>query len=369
MKNTIVLAAGGTGGHVMPAQALAEGLIEKGHHLFFLTDARVTSLFDNTPWCFKALSLGPLRFFSLKFWADMVKSFFQAVAVLRSLEPQALIAFGGYCTLPSILAAIVLRIPLYLHEQNAVLGKVHRLFLWKAKKLFLGLSPTRGILASLQHKSIVTGTPIRSAFYESLEKESEKREHQVIKENFSILILGGSQGAAFFSDVIPKSLALLPEKVQKKIHLMQQCREELIPSTKVAYQNFIGHVELKPFFKDVAALMSRADLVITRAGASSLAELSVFEKKPIFIPLKTAIYDHQILNAQAYCQMWGGQIMLEETCDPKRLSQCVHDLYSHEKHDSIFDKPMLLKAVDIIIQQLEAQGLTVQASNPSLKDS
>lgn len=318
-NKTVVLVAGGTGGHVMPALATGQDLDHKGYHSLYIIDERVQNLF-NQETCF-VLPIKRPHLKSMTFWYSFLKSFMRVLLYLKRIKPLYVIAFGGYCCLPTMLAAIILRIPLYLHEQNAILGQSHRLFLPFAKKLFLSFETTLNIPERFKKKCHVTGMPVRCSFYAP--------QKPFCSSDFTLLILGGSQGASVFSHVIPQSLKLLPPLLQSKCHVYQQCREEMLDETRSSYttHHFSGQVTLQPFFDNIIDYMEKAHLIISRAGASTLAELALLGKKALFIPLSTAIYDHQTLNAQAQCDKDGGWIMNEATLTPQALATFIEKYY------------------------------------------
>lgn len=327
-KKLVVLVTGGTGGHVMPAMALAEALLKEGHHPFFIIDDRAQPYITETFGYESPLVLKWKRssVVSFIFWNQFIHSFLKAKAYLKENRPLAVIAFGGYTSLPAAMAAVALRLPLYLHEQNAVLGKTHRLLLPFAKKLFLSFEETAGIPLFFKGKCVVTGMPVRERFHAEREHPSFKE-----KDTFSLLILGGSQGAGFFSELLPKALAILPERMQKKIKVTQQCRPEKLMATQQAYKGFGGSINLAPFYNNIEGLIKEADLIISRAGSSTLAELAVLGKKALFIPFKKAVYDHQTANAQAQCAKGGGWFMAENEVTPALIADFIKMQYDNSR--------------------------------------
>lgn len=290
----IVIAAGGTGGHFFPAEALASELTARGHRVALMTDVRAAARLPDS-WTGRevfvlagagiagrglrgVLAMGRLA-------AGMV----QARAILRRLNPAAIVGFGGYPTVAPVIAAATLRRapPVILHEQNAVLGRANRLLARRATALALSFAATTRIPAGVA--TAVTGNPVRPHFV------TPRPERAPPATPPALLVLGGSLGARVFSDTVPAAVASLPVRPA----VTQQCRPEDLDRVRAAYAAAGIDAELASFFDAMPARLAAATLVIARAGASTVAELSVMGCPSILVPLPGAIDDHQTANARA----------------------------------------------------------------------
>ncbi len=303
----IVIAAGGTGGHFFPAEALAAALMARGERVVLMADARsgglASPVFANTERHVIAgaglSGRGAKR--ALQGGAALLRGVAQARKILKDLQPGAVVAFGGYPAVPPVLAARSLRDRpvILLHEQNAVLGRANRFLARAADRLLLNFPDTLKIPGGIE--TAVLGNPVRPAIA-VLSGEG----YAPPDEKIELLCLGGSLGAKIFGTLIPAALALLPAELRGKIKLTQQCRTEELPAAQATLREAGIEAELSPFFDNVAALLARAHLVIARAGASTVAELSVAGRPAILIPLPGAIDDHQRANADALVAAGGG---------------------------------------------------------------
>lgn len=306
----IVIAAGGTGGHFFPAEALASTLIARGHRVVLMTDARSGALKSAV---FAGREQHVLSGAGIA-GRGLVKAgrailalgagILQARALLSGLNASVVVGFGGYPCVPPIMAARLLRRgPLVvLHEQNAVLGRANRFLTRYADLLALGFAATQ----RLPHNTLtqITGNPVRPAI-QVLAREN----YQAPTDRIEILVLGGSLGARVFSDIVPAALTALPETLGTKLHVVQQCRAEDIERVRIAYDGAGIEAELAPFFDDVAAKYARAHLVISRAGASSCAEIAIAGRPSILVPLPGAIDDHQAANARALFEAGAAKVL------------------------------------------------------------
>lgn len=309
----IIIAAGGTGGHFFPAEALASELLKRGERVVLLTDARSGGL--NSPVFARTekhviagaglAGRGVRR--AIKGALALARGIFQARALLLRLQPKAIVAFGGYPSVPPVAAtAMLVRVRPFvvLHEQNAVLGRANRFLSSFAGLLALNFENTKRLHKKI--KTTVVGNPVRPAIARLYGQGYEPPVATI-----ELLVMGGSLGAKVFSTLVPQALALLPEDIRARLHVTQQCRADDLESARVMLQQAGIKAELSPFFKDVAGLLKRAHLVITRAGASSVAEIAVAGRPAIFIPLPGAIDDHQRANADALA-LSGGAIRLDQ---------------------------------------------------------
>lgn len=325
----IVIAAGGTGGHFFPAEALAAALMQRGERVVLMTDARSGGLsspiFANTERYVLAgaglsgRSLGR----AMKGVAALTQGVAQARKILNDLQPGVVIGFGGYPAVPPVIAARLLsnRPRILLHEQNAVLGRANRLLARLSDHLILSFVKTTKIP---EHISTgVLGNPIRPAIA-ALAGEG----YMPPSGKIEVLILGGSLGAKIFSTLIPAALALLPDVLRERLVVTQQCRKDDLTTAKKKLDEAGIAAELSPFFNDVAERIARAHLVIARAGASTAAELAVAGRPAIFIPLPGAIDDHQRANADALVDAGAAWALDQAGLTPQALANKIETLLS-----------------------------------------
>lgn len=328
-SRVIVLAAGGTGGHIFPAEALAEEMLKRGYTPHLVTDHRFHQYNKNSAegvlgripiHTITAGSLGGGVLMRAKNGLGLMRGTFQARKILNELKPLAVVGFGGYPSFPTMAAAILSKRATVIHEQNSVLGRVNRLFANRVKQLATTYSDTRG-LKNAPH--VMTGNPVRGAIralanvaYPELASDGMLR----------LLVIGGSQGASVFSHVIPEAMKLLPPHVRARIRLDQQCRAGEIEPVKKAYSELGMQVDLAPFFVDVAARLASAHLVIARAGASTVAELTAAGRPAILVPLPQATDNHQYYNAQAIEDVGGGWVIAQDAFTPQVLADKIETL-------------------------------------------
>jgi len=306
----IVIAAGGTGGHFFPAEALAATLIARGHRVVLMTDGRSGAL--QSPVFAGAeqhvlpgaglAGRGVIK--AARALLALARGTLRARAILARLDAAAVVGFGGYPSVPPVLAASSLkhRPFVVLQEQNAVLGRANIFLCKRADLLALGVADTRRIPTGVT--SEVTGNPVRPAI-----AALANLAYAPPVEKMELLVMGGSLGARVFSDVVPDAVAALPPQLRARLSITQQCRAEDLNRVRAAYDEAGVAAELAPFFNDVAARLQNAHLVIGRAGASTCAELAVAGRPAILVPLPGAIDDHQTANAAAV----GGARVLAQT--------------------------------------------------------
>jgi UDP-N-acetylglucosamine--N-acetylmuramyl-(pentapeptide) pyrophosphoryl-undecaprenol N-acetylglucosamine transferase len=330
MVRPIVIAAGGTGGHFFPAEALAATLMQRGERVALLTDSRSgglsSAVFANAErYVISGAGLsgrGPKR--ALEGAAALAKGVAQARKLLRDLQPAAIVAFGGYPAVPPVLAARLLphRPPILLHEQNAVLGRANRFLARLADQLVLSFANTTKIPGGV--KTALLGNPVRPPIA-ALAGEP----YSPPLEKIEILVTGGSLGAKIFSTLIPAALALLPDTLRERLFVTQQCRADDLPGARAIFSDCGIAAELSPFFNDVAARLARAHLVIARAGASTVAELAVAGRPAILIPLPGAIDDHQRANADNFALAGAGWRLDQAGLTPQTLANKIETLLTH----------------------------------------
>ncbi|MDP1839377.1 MAG: undecaprenyldiphospho-muramoylpentapeptide beta-N-acetylglucosaminyltransferase [Reyranella sp.] len=296
----VVLATGGTGGHVFPAEALAGELEARGLPFTLVTDSR------GKQWQ-GALSRRPIHYIRsasptgslrkrLAAMFALALGLFDAWRALGRIGPSAVVGFGGYASVPTLIAARLRRLPAMLHEQNAVLGKANRLVLGGAARVATSFARTQHIAAD-DRRACLVGNPVREPvrLLRSLPYRAPG-EGRVI----DLLVFGGSQGAASFSQVVPEAILSLPQALRARVRLVQQCRPEDIERVRATYTAAGIVAELAPFFADLPARLGAAHLVIGRSGASTVAELATIGRPSILIPYPYAADDHQSANARAF---------------------------------------------------------------------
>jgi UDP-N-acetylglucosamine--N-acetylmuramyl-(pentapeptide) pyrophosphoryl-undecaprenol N-acetylglucosamine transferase len=314
------LMAGGTGGHLFPAMALAQELARRGHAVELMTDHRVESYGSDFP--ASAIHIVPSATPSLrnpiKFVAGglrIVRGIVVAFGKLRQSRPNCVIGFGGYPTFPPFVAANFLGIPGILHEQNAVMGRANRALGRFADVLAMSFRQTR-FADQLTLEKVLTGNPVRDRVravattpYPPLGVDTPIR----------LVIFGGSQGAKALSDIVPAAIAMMPESVRQRLQIVQQCRAEDLDRVAEAYRQAKVNVELAAFFTDLPERIARSHLVIARSGASTIAELTVLGRPAILIPLPGAIDADQKNNALLVEEAGGGWVAEQATLSPQSL--------------------------------------------------
>jgi UDP-N-acetylglucosamine--N-acetylmuramyl-(pentapeptide) pyrophosphoryl-undecaprenol N-acetylglucosamine transferase len=327
-KPLILLTAGGTGGHVFPAEALANELSRRGHRLAFVTDRRGAAYGG---------SLGALDTYHisgggiagksmvkrLRSMGSLVAGYFQARSLIRRLKPAAVIGFGGYASVPAVMAANHLGVPSAVHEQNAVLGRANRLLAAGASRIATSFEQTGRIKPHWRAKVRRVGNPVRGAIlalrdlpYPALYGHGP----------ISLLVVGGSQGAKAFSDLVPQALIKLPHDLQRRLSVHQQCKIEDVDRVTQLYHHHGIAADLRPFFDDVPARLAEAHLVICRSGASTVSELAAAGRPAVLIPYPHAIDDHQTANASAFARHGAGWLMPQAELTPDLLAAQLEKL-------------------------------------------
>ena len=326
-KKTICLSAGGTGGHLFPAEALAEELIARGHKVVIITDKRghaFKSLKDTPVHTVRAATLKGGIVSKIAALVSMGIGVVQAVLLLRKYKPAIVVGFGGYPSFPAVFAAQLLGIPTLLHEQNAVLGKANKFHAARARVIAASWPGTRGIGES--KKTVVTGNPVRAPII------ALKDGGWPTTGNCTVLVTGGSQGASILSRVVPSALAALPEQDRRRLHVFHQARDEDTGIAAGVYKAAGIEAEVAPFFSDMPQKLAASHLFIGRSGASTVAELAVAGRPAVFIPLSHADRQ-QHHNAQAIVDAGGAWLILQEDFTPKALA---------DKMKAFLDNPAIL---------------------------
>jgi UDP-N-acetylglucosamine--N-acetylmuramyl-(pentapeptide) pyrophosphoryl-undecaprenol N-acetylglucosamine transferase len=316
-----VLAAGGTGGHLFPAQALADELLGKGCTVHLVTDERTDGFARDRP----DISVhrvragrpggGPMNL--LHAAIDIGMGVLQGRQLLRKLEPAAVVGFGGYPSVPTMLAATQLGFPTVIHEQNAVLGRANRMLAKRANRIATGFPETAGLRPAERSRAVRTGNPVRPAIVAVGDSAYSPPE---FGGPIELLIFGGSQGAAIFAEIVPAALALLAPALRPRLRVSQQARPEDRDAVSEKYRELGFAAEVESFFADMPNRLARAHLVICRAGASTIAELAAAGRPALLVPYPYATDDHQTANARAFANTGGSWTMPQTALSPPLLA-------------------------------------------------
>lgn len=324
--SVIALASGGTGGHMFPAEALARELAALGHKLVWITDERgaerqgfLSNLETHTISARGLAGYGALGRITGAF--SLGVGVFQARRLLKDMQPDAVVGFGGYAAAPTMMAATHLNLATVIHEQNAVIGRANRLFASRVDRICTTFESTRMIPDGVS--PIQTGLPVRDAF-NALHTQGYTA--PLSKDQIRLFVIGGSQGAAVFSHLVPAALNRIPEDLRARIVVTQQCRAEIVDQTNLAFLACGIEVTLQPFFDNVPDLMADAHLVIARSGASTVNEVATAGRPALFIPYPYAADDHQTDNANAVVAAGGGWCEAQESLTPARLADRLETL-------------------------------------------
>lgn len=323
-----ILCAGGTGGHLFPAQALSEALQRRGHTVDLMTDERADQYGVSFParrtHIIPSATFSPRKIFQAIPGALTIgKGMVNAFKIMGKEKPAAIVGFGGYPTLPSLFAAWLRGVPIVVHEQNAVLGRANSVIAKRARLIATSFANTDGIPASPRAILMHVGNPVRANVVTAA--RSAYREPKA-NQTFELLVFGGSQGARVFADLVPGALEQFSEEVRREIHVTQQCRPEDIVRVREAYEALGVQCDLGAFFVDMPERMARAQLVIARSGASTVAELSVMGRPSILVPYPHALDDDQARNAERLEDAGGAVLTLQKNIGPVRLSQLLSRL-------------------------------------------
>ena len=319
-----VLAAGGTGGHMIPAHALASELKRRRHGVALITDdrgSRYPGLFDDVPAHILPagrLGGGPLGW--LKAVGSVVRGRAEAKRLYRDGRPNAVVGFGGYPAFPALLAATAMRIPTVLHEQNAVLGRVNRLLAGDAEAIGTAYDEIDRLKSVHRSKAVLVGNPVREEIARLGELPFPPFDEVA---PLKILVTGGSQGATVLSSVVPEGLGLLRPSLRHRLQVVQQCRPDDIDEVRQRYAELRIPAELTTYIEDMPEKLADAHLVIGRAGASTIAELTAAGRPAILIPYPSATDDHQSANAREMTKSGGARTIQQTHFTPDVLARQI----------------------------------------------
>jgi len=326
----VVLAAGGTGGLVYPAESLAAEMLNRNYRLVLITDCRGDTyggvLGDLDTYRVRSSGVaGKSIIAKIKSVPEIAVGVWQAHKILSQLQPNVVIGFGGYASIPTMVAASFGSYKTAIHEQNAIFGRANRLLAPRVDRVASCFSELEQVPNSVLNKIVESGMPVRTTIIEQRETP-----YPELNDNSPIhlLVLGGSQGARVLSDVIPDAIINLPSYLKARIHITQQCRPEDLDRVRAQYLGAKINAELSSFFTDVPEQMARAHLIIGRSGASTVAEALVVGRPSIMVPYKYAIDDHQTKNAHAVDEAGAGWLMAEKSFTFESLSNRLENLLS-----------------------------------------
>jgi UDP-N-acetylglucosamine--N-acetylmuramyl-(pentapeptide) pyrophosphoryl-undecaprenol N-acetylglucosamine transferase len=335
MTGPVILAAGGTGGHLFPAEALAGELMARGRNVILVTDARGDAHTASVDSPLARIERHVVRagtvsgqssFGRIKGLIELFAGFWQARALLGKLNPSVVVGFGGYPSLPTMMAATRRGTPSVLHEQNAVLGRVNRLLAPRVDGIAVAFADTAKLEPGDFAKVKVVGNPVRAAVRAVRGKPYPAPQVDGV---FNILILGGSQGATVLSDIVPVALCQLPDALKPRLHVTQQCRSEDLDRVQEIYRDAGLQTDLATFFDDVPARLAETHLIISRAGASTVSEAAVAGRPALLVPYPHATDDHQTGNAKAFVEPGGGWMAPQPSFTKDFVANTISDLMMH----------------------------------------
>lgn len=329
----IMLAAGGTGGHLFPAEALSHALHAKGMRVVLMTDTRAAEYAGNFPAeAVHAVSAAtpsgrsPLQ--KAKALFAIAKGTFAARRIIGQLKPAIVVGFGGYPTVPPVLGAALAGVRTLIHEQNAVVGRANRFLAGRANVIATGFAQVGGLSAAQQAKCRHVGNPVRPAVIAAAGQGYELPEDGRLR----LLVFGGSQGARIMADIVPPAIQLLSDAERARLSIVQQARAEDDERVRGIYEKLGIRATVAPFFKDLPAQMAASHLVVARSGASTIAELTVIGRPGILVPLPGSLDQDQAANA-AFLEQAGGAVrILQPDFTPRRLAGELSRLIAEPEH-------------------------------------
>jgi UDP-N-acetylglucosamine--N-acetylmuramyl-(pentapeptide) pyrophosphoryl-undecaprenol N-acetylglucosamine transferase len=316
----VLLAAGGTGGHLFPAEALAAALAARGVAVELATDARAVGYGGKFP--ARATHVIPSatprgRFGYAKAGAVIAMGVAKAYGLLGRLRPAAVVGFGGYPSIPAVLAARLRRIPSVIHEQNGVMGRANRLLAPRVTAIATSFAGVVDGESALAARSTRTGNPLRPAVIAAITPYTPPESNGLLR----LLAFGGSQGARIMADVVPPAIERLDKSLQARLSVVQQARSEDIERVRATYGRIGVVAEVAPFFLDLPARIAAAHLVVSRSGASTVAELAALGRPAVLVPLPHALDQDQLANAKVLEMAQGGILLRQDVFTPERVAR------------------------------------------------
>ncbi|TCL74989.1 undecaprenyldiphospho-muramoylpentapeptide beta-N-acetylglucosaminyltransferase [Rhizobium sp. BK251] len=319
-KGIILLAAGGTGGHVFPAEALGYKLRERGFSVHLVTDSRAERFAGKFP--ADEIHIVPSATIGGKNPIKIARSLWRLWSGIRvarrligRLKPDVVVGFGGYPTIPPLLAATRMGVPSMIHEQNAVMGRANKALAPRVQAIAGGFLPESG--GPFPEKTVITGNPVRPAVIAAAERPYVPSGPG---EPFNLVVFGGSQGAQYFSTAVPTAISLLDDEYRKRLRVTQQARPEDMEMVGACVRQLEMGAEIAPFFNDMADRIAAAHLVVCRSGASTVSEISVIGRPAILVPYPHALDHDQAANAAALAATGGAKVIPQADLTPEKLS-------------------------------------------------
>jgi UDP-N-acetylglucosamine--N-acetylmuramyl-(pentapeptide) pyrophosphoryl-undecaprenol N-acetylglucosamine transferase len=319
-KGIILLAAGGTGGHVFPAEALAYKLKERGYSVHLVTDSRAERYAGKFP--ADEIHVVPSATIGSKNPVKVAKSLWTlwtgmraARKLIRTIKPLCVVGFGGYPTVPPLLAATRMGVPAMVHEQNAVMGRANKALAGRVQAIAGGFLPENG--GAFPDKTVTTGNPVRPAVIDAAKQPYVP---SVPDDPFNLVVFGGSQGAQYFSKAVPTAISLLEAPLRKRLRITQQVRSEDMETVNSCTRKLEMGADIAPFFSDMAERIGAAHLVLCRSGASTVSELAVIGRPAILVPYPYALDHDQAANAAALAATGGVKVIPQSELTPEKLS-------------------------------------------------
>ena len=362
--STVYLAAGGTGGHIFPALAVAEAMNVRGYRAVLFTDQRGAKLLANMsklPVSLRVISAAsPFQSGLMRQFIALTKLSLGALSCLWHIgirRPHVMIGFGGYPSFAPLLIANLFNVPIMVHEQNAFLGRANSAIAARARLLALSWPKTKNLPDGVQ--THLTGIPVRTAFF------IENRKC-CATDKMVLTVLGGSQGASILGTLVPDAISMIETPTLSKITIYQQARAEQIDQLKARYKNLGIKATIKPFFNNMPGLLAKSDLVISRSGASSIAELAATGRASLMLPLPIAMDDHQKANATQMEQVGGGYCLDEATISPAFLATRIIQLFEKPEQLRLMAKNAATLASPAAASDIAnlAEGLIIKRNKP-----
>jgi len=321
VRRPVVIAAGGSGGHLFPAAALSHVLAVRGMEVHLVTDERSEKFGGDFPAhaIHKIASATPNSggvFLRATAILTLIRGTVAARRLVKRIRPRAVIGFGGYPTVPPLLAATQLRVPTLLHEGNAVIGRANRFLASKVDAIAQGFEVLDGLPGTLAAKTHLTGNPVRPKVIEA----GRMAFPECFSGKLRLLVTGGSQGAAIFSVIVPAAIELMPEATRQRLNIVQQARAEDEEGVRGTYRRLAVDAEVQPFFFDLPGRIAQAHLVIARAGASTVSELAVIGRPAILVPLPHALDQDQAANAKQFAATGAAVVVAQSAFSPQWLA-------------------------------------------------
>jgi len=368
----ILLAAGGTGGHLFPAEALAVELVKQGIEVHLATDARGMAYGGAFPAKERhairaATPSGKSPIALIKALLALGHGLVQSLQVVRRLKPDAVVGFGGYPSVPPVLAGWLLGVPTLVHEQNGVLGRANRFLAPFSKALATGFDDVKSVPGSVRGRLHLVGNPVRPAVLDV----ADIAFRPVTPDGaIHLLVTGGSQGARVMSDVVPKALGMLPSTLKSRLAIVHQARGDDVAVAERHYSEAGIKADIRAFFDDLPKRIADAHLVIGRAGASTVAELGVIGRASILVPLPGSLDQDQAANAETLGRIGAATVIKQANFTPEALAGLLERLFSHPSE--LTDSSVAAKsagipdaAVRLARLVVDVAGLDVKRSNGS----